>query len=148
MFFVVSSTIPTLAIVQLICPCIRPEKPSPVWGACHTWYFAFPPDFSVMNNVPWRLSGVPLESSRSCFPRLFTPVLTLLTFLVSVYVPKFVQTLLVHSLLIILDILSSLSQRLALRFIILYFCTVDLYLVTIGTLSRLVCATLCFHHHK
>ena len=54
-------------------------------------------------------------------PSLPTLGVTLLTFLVSVCVPKFVLTLLVHFRLIILDFLLFLSLLLKLRLIVLYY---------------------------
>jgi len=42
LFFFCSSPFATLAVVRLICACVRPEKPTPVWCACHISYFPSP----------------------------------------------------------------------------------------------------------
>jgi len=51
-----SSPFAMLAIVRLICACVRLEKPTPVWCACHIWRVPSPlisPLWTATPGVPW-----------------------------------------------------------------------------------------------
>jgi len=104
LFFFGSSPLAMLAIVRLICACVHPEKPTPVWCASHLWRIPSP----LISLSPWRPLVSPLScSSGHWFPSKRTNIRF------SLY--------LFYSQLFILVILLSFSRPLIICLILLYF---------------------------
>jgi hypothetical protein len=121
LFFFGSSTIPILAVVRLICACTRPEKPSPVRGACYTWYFPSPLISPLWTPSPGVSRGSPRSPPGAVFQVLSHTSTDATHFSSFGICSKSFSLCLFHSRRIILDFLSSLSWPLKIRLIVLYF---------------------------